>query len=170
MPIASVSAYIRGLLDSLPMPSSLPPMRSYITPPDPNTEATIPTAYVWPSEIDESRDSKTGGTIPRNTGPGTPSGSKPLAHDIDVFIVYMLPNDDPQADSLFPGIVDAAMAALRTSADNAIITDPWTGAQSQLFGVGEVMRGRIVVRAMADQAFNRYDCLLSCPVRELIQA
>ena len=65
------------------------------------------------------------------------------------------------------------MAALRTSPDpggGVPVTDPWVGTVSSLFDVGEVMRGRIVVSATSDQAFNRLDCLLTCPVHELIQA
>jgi hypothetical protein len=173
MPIASVCLYFKGLLDGLPMPGGTPAMRSYIMPPDPNDESQFPTAYVWPADFDESRNPEFAGTIPRNTGPGTPSGQKPIEHGIEIFIVWFQAGDDPDADSMFPGIVDAVMAELRTSPElvgGVPLTDPWTGTQSSLFGVGEVMRGRIVVSATADQAFNRLDCLLTCPVRELIQA
>lgn len=173
MPLASTCSYIRGLLDGTPMPSNLPPLAAHITPPDPNVEANIPAAYVWPADFDESRNPPQGGTIPRNTGPGTVSGNKPIEHSIEVFIVYFMANDDPDADNLFPGIVDAAMANLRTSPDpigGVPITDPWTGVTSSLFDVGEVMRGRITIVATANQAYNRYDCLLQLTVHELIKA
>jgi hypothetical protein len=145
-------------------------MRAFIMPPDPNDESQYPTAYVWPADFDESRNPQAGGSIPRNTGPGTPSGFKPVEHSIEIFILYFQAGDAPDADSLFPGIVDAVDAALRTSADPAQITDPYTGMQSTLYDVGEVIRGRITVSAVADQAFNRLDCLLTCTVHELIQA
>lgn len=161
---------MKSLLDGLAMPSSLPAMRAVIMPPDPNDDSDMPTAYVWPADFDESRDDEQGGAIPRNTGPGTPSGNKAIEHMIEVFIIYFQAGDDPDADSLFPGIVDAVLAAFRTSADPAPITDPWTGATSNLYDVGEVMRGRIVVSATQDQAMNRLDCLLTCTVHELIQA
>ncbi len=173
MPIASTCLYMKGLLDGLAMPGSLPAMRAFIMPPDPNDESQYPTAYVWPADFDESRDPKMAGSVPRNTGPGTPAGNKLIEHQIEVFIVYFQAGDDPDADSLFPGIVDAVTAKFRTSpelAGGVPLTDPWTGMASALFSVGEVMRGRIVVSAVADQAFNRLDCLLTCPVNELITA
>jgi len=170
VPLASTCAYMKSLVDGLTMPGGLPDMAGYITPPDPNVDSQFPTAYVWPSEFDETRNPEFGGTIPRNTGPGTPSGFKPITHMIDIFVVYFQANDDPDADSLFPGIVDAVMAQLRTSADPAPITDPYTGVESNLYDVGEVMKGRIVVSAVEDQVWNRYDCLLVCTVHELIQA
>lgn len=173
MPIASTALYMKSLLDGLNMPGGTLPMRAYIMPPDPNDETQYPTAYVWPADFDESRAGAQGGSIPRNTGPGTPSGFKPVEHSIEIFIVWFQQGDDPDADSMFPGIVDAAMAALRTSPDpigGVPITDPWTGQQTSLFDVGEVMRGRIVVSATSDQGFNRLDCLLTCTVHELIQA
>lgn len=173
MPVASVSSYIKGLLDGLAMPGGLPAMVAYIMPPDPNTQAEYPTAYVWPADFDESRNPDSGGSIPRNNGPGTPAGNKPIEHGIEIFIVYFQASDDPDADSLFPGVVDAVMAALRTSPDppgGVPLTDPWTGMQSGLFDAGEVMKGRITVTATADQGFNRLDCLITCPMFELIQA
>ena len=169
MPIASTLAYVKGVLDQLPMPGGAPNMAAYITPPDPNVEGEIPTAYVWPTDGMESRENP--GTIPRNTGPGTPSGFKPINHSIDVYVVYFGADDDPQADSLFPGIVDAVMFALRTSKDSVTLTDPYNpNVQSTLYNLGEQMHFQLVISAVSDQAFNRYDCLIRCPVLELIQA
>jgi len=161
---------MKGLLDGLNMPSALPGMRAFIMPPDPNDESQFPTAYVWPADFDESRDPGGGGSLNRNTGLGTASGQKAIEHSIEVFIVFFQAGDAPDADSLFPGIVDAAMSALRTSADPAPVTDPYTNAPSTLIDVGEVMRGRIVVSATQDQAINRLDCLLTCTVHEIIYA
>jgi hypothetical protein len=171
VPIAAVTSYIQGVLNNLPMPGlNTPAMVAYVTPPDPNVEAEIPTAYVWPSDGDESRNPADDGTIPRNTGPNTPSGTKPIVHMVDVFVVYFQADDDPQADSLFPGIVDAVMAQLRTSEDPATLADPYTGAQSTLYDLGEAMHYQIVISAVADQAWNRCDSLIRCKATELIRA
>lgn len=170
MPINSVQVYIKGLLDGLPMPYALPNMVAYITPPDPNVEAEFPTAYIWPSNGDESRDAAKGGTIPRNTGPGTPSGFKNIDHTIDVWIVYFGQDDDPQADTAFPGIVDAVMQRLRTSPERPLVSDPLTGIDSALLDIGEKMSYRIELRALSDQAYNRYDGLVTVPLIEVMQA
>ena len=169
MPIASSLAYIKGLLNGLAMPGQLPSMNAYITPPDPNVETDIPTAYVWPTSGDESRDGKAG-TVPRNSGPGTPSGFKDLVHAIDVYVLWFGADDEPDIDNLFPGIVDAVMFALRTSDDPVKVADPYTEQGSTLVDVGEVMNYRITLRSLVEQAYDRYDCLLSLSVLEVIQA
>ena len=132
MPIASPrhrgsSSFWSGLA----MPGGLPNMACYVNPPDPNVEADIPTAYVWAPDFDESRTGDQGGSIPRNTGPGTPSGTKALEHMIEIFLVYFQAGDDPQADTLFFGIVDAVMARLRTSDDPAPSSPTRTPASSR---------------------------------------
>jgi hypothetical protein len=171
MPIASVANYVKSLLDGLAMPGGEQDMAAYIDAPDPNTQTQIPAAYVWPTDVDEKRDPKDAGTFPRNQGPGTPSGFKTEAHSIDVYIVWMGSADDPEGDSIFPGIVDAAMAALRTAYPMpAIITDPYTGAQTQASNIGESMRGQIFVSALEDEGYLRYDAKLTVPVLEVIQA
>lgn len=170
MPIASTCQHIKSLLDGLPMPGGVPDMVAYITPPDPNVEAQIPVAYVWPPDGDESRNPAKGGTISRNTGPGTASGFKAIEHLIDVYVVWFGADDDPDADNQFPGIVDAVMAALRTSPDPQVVTDPYTNVQSQLIDVGERMTYRTTISALSDQAYNRYDALILCPIIEHLQA
>jgi hypothetical protein len=170
MPINSTQTYIQQLLNQLPLPYALPALAAYITPPDPNVEAEVPTAYVWPSDGDESRDASKGGTIPRNTGPGTPSGWKNIEHSIDVWLVWFAQDDDPLADTAFPGIVDAVMYALRTSPERPLVVDPVTQQQTWLLDIGEKMNYRISLRAVSDQAFNRYDGLVNITVTEVLQA
>jgi hypothetical protein len=171
LPITSTLQYLKAQLNGLAMPGGIPNMAAYITPPDPNVEADIPTCYIWPTKGREQRESGRGGTIPRNTGPQTPSGTKPITHMIDLFVVYFGADDDPAADSTFPGIVDAVMYALRTDPeDPAVVTDPWTGQQSQLIDVGETMSYEIVISAVEDQRYNRYDSLIIAEIMELIQA
>jgi hypothetical protein len=170
MPIASTLSFIKGLLVSLPMPGDLAPMNAYITPPDPNIETDVATSYVWPTEGEENRDSEKAGTVPRNSGPGTASGLKNIEHDIDVYVVWFGADNEPDIDCLFPGIVDAVMATFRFSADPATAIDPYTQEQSTLIDVGERMSYRITLRSLVEQAYNRYDCLLSLSVLEVIQA
>jgi hypothetical protein len=145
-------------------------MAAYITPPDPNVETDIPTAYVWPTDGDEARDPDKGGAVPRNSGAGTASGTKGTEHNIDVFVTWFAADDQEGIDSLFPGIVDAVMAAFRFSADPATATDPYTGEQSTLVDVGEKMSYRITLRSLVEQAYDRYDSLVSLSVLEIIRA
>lgn len=172
MPILAAMNYIQGLLSGLPMPGEgIPAMASFVDPPDPYEETNVPTAFVWPTSGDESRDGKNGGSMPRNTGPGTFSGFKPLVHAVDIFVIWAGSGDDPATGSIWLGILDAVMAALRTANPMPrIATDPWTQAQSQISDVGEKMHYETVVSALADQAYNRYDGLIQLPVTEEISA
>lgn len=169
MPIASTQVYIQQLISNLIMPGNAGNLQVYITPPDPNEETDLATAYVWPSEGDESRDPSRGGTVPRNTGIGTPSGYKVFAHHLDIFLIWNGQDDDPQADTWFPGMVDAIMLTLRTSPDPAVAQDPWTGQLTTLIDVGENMSYRITLRSLADQRYNRYDALITLELIELMQ-
>jgi hypothetical protein len=90
---------------------------------------------------------------------------------MEVFLVFFQANDDPQADSIFPGVVDAVMRVLRTSLNPATpLVDPYTEEQSTIFDTGEIIRGRITINATTDQAWNRLDCLLTVTLHELIFA
>jgi hypothetical protein len=169
MPINSVQVYVQNLISGILMPGTAGQLRAYITPPDPNTEAEIPTAYVWPSDGDESRDPSKGGTVPRNTGIGTPSGYKAFEHRLDVYVVWFGQDDDPDSDTLFPGIMDAIMLVLRTSPDPAVAQDPYTEQLTTLIDVGENMSYRITIRALDDQRYNRYDGLISLQLLEIMQ-
>jgi hypothetical protein len=169
VPINSTQTYIQSLLDGMILPYALPSLAAYITPPDPNVEAEVPTAYVWPSDGDESRDPAKGGTIPRNTGPGTPSGWKNIDHSIDVWLVWFAQDDDPLSDTAFPAIVDAVMYKLRTSPERPLVVDPVTEQQSWLLDIGEKMTYRITLRSLMDQSYNRYDGLVNVQVTEVLQ-
>lgn len=175
MSIVATQVYLQGLINNLawPFPTSptpVPNLVAYITPPDPNVEATVPTAYVWPSNGDENRDGARGGTVPRALTLGGASGFKGVIHAIDVYLVYFLANNDPDADNLFPAMVDQVMSALRVSADPVKVTDPYTAIDSWLIDVGERMTYQITVRSLVDQGFNRYDALLALSINELIAA
>jgi len=169
LPLASVIGYMVGLLDNLPMPGGADPMAAYDIPPDPNVQSQIPTVYVWPAKFGEARDPNAGGSsMPRNTGPGTFSGMKLITHRLDLYIVWMAPN----GDGLFPAIVDAVTYALRFAYPMPIrVTDPNVpGLVTQINDVGEVQDGEIFIRALEDEAWNRFDCPLTVPVIEEISA
>jgi|SRR5579875_1400312 len=173
MPVASCLTYVKGLLDGLPMPPGTGGnMAAYILPPDPDEETQVPTAYVWPSQWKETRDPKTGGTVPRNTGWDTPSGTKSIVHTLDVYLTWFQPNEtpDPRSDSLFPGIVDAVCVALRTAPTQVPVTDPYTGQPSTLVNIGEVIDGKTGLVAVSDEVWNRLDSLLTVTVWEIFRA
>ena len=67
-------------------------------------------------------------------------------------------------------MIDAVMYALRTSEEPAVIVDPYTAQGSQLIDVGEAMSYEVVISALEDQRYNRYDSLIIAEVMELIQA
>jgi hypothetical protein len=172
MPIAAVHAFVKGLLDDLPMPLGLPAMAAYLNPPDPNVESEFPTAYILSASGPEKRDPKNAGSMPRNTGPGTPSGDKTIDHTIRILVVYELPSNDPDADTLFAGIMDGAMAALRYSFPNpAILTDPYTGAQTQAANTGEEMTyEKLPPQAISDERLTLWQGIIIVPIIEIISA
>lgn len=170
MPIVSVQNAILSILNNLPMPNGNYLLEAYITPPDPETDYSNPHAFIWPTTGKESRDAREGGAIPRNTGVNTPAGTKPIMHHMEVFVRWYGSDDDPDADSWFPGMVDAIMWALRTCTDPLVVVDPFTEVESTLIGIGENMDYHITIRATEDEAYNMYDALVAVPVLEILQA
>ena len=167
----TIQSYLRAILDGLEMPASIPAAQAFITPPDPRVQAKVPAIYVWPSDGQENRSTELGGTIPRNTGPSTPSGTKGLLHQFDIYVTWFSANQGRQADPLFPGIVDTIMFALRTSLPNpAEMTDPFTGQASTIYNVGETQKYRIGIEATADERWLRYDSLIQCSIWEILNA
>lgn len=166
MSINTVQLYLQGLLDTLPVPNGLQ-VQAYITPPNPETDYTNPHAYIWPAEGQETRSPGMGGTLPRASSPGAFSGTKSIAHILDIFLVWFASNDDPDADTWFPGMVDAVMNMLRVTPTPAVVTDVYTNATSQLIDVGERMTYKIAVSSVADEGFNRYDALITIHINEL---
>jgi hypothetical protein len=172
MPLNSTQTYIQQLINGTPLPGGIPALAAYITPPDPNEEADVPAAYVWPSTGNESRSNSgpAAGTVPRNTGAGTPSGWKNIVHMLDIWLVFFGQDDDPASDTLFPGIVDAVMAVLRTAPNPAPAFDTYTQQPSWLVDIGEKMDYRVDLRALSDQAYNRYDGLITITITEIFQS
>lgn len=172
MPINTTQVYINDLINGMAWPfTNVPPLQSQITPPDPNVDANIPQAYVWPSRGRENRDPRRGGTIPRATSANSGSGLKTQRHRLDIYLVWWGQDDDPDADTLFPGMVDTIMDKLRLSPDTTpVLLDPWTNRESYLIDVGEEMDYEITIRAVVDQRYNRYDALISCVINEVFTA
>lgn len=164
MGLNTAQVYLKDLLDQLPMPNSLT-LQAFITPPDPVVDYVNPHAYVWPSTGEETRL-----TIPRAAYPGAVSGSKCIKHAVDVFIVWFSANDDPDADTWFPGMVDAVMTALRGTPTPADVRDIYTNAESQIINTGEIMTYKIVISAVEDERFNRYDALITVHLEEIFNA
>jgi len=171
VPIVTVQSYVLSLLDGLEMPYGVPAANAYITPPDPRVKARVPAIYVWPSDGTENRSRELGGTVPRNTGPGTASGTKGILHQMDVYVTWFSANPGKQQDPKFPGIVDTIMMALRYSQPNPVeLTDPATGLTSTIYNVGESMHYRIGIEATDDERFVRYDSLLQVSIWEIMNA
>src|SRR6185437_14375841 len=127
MPIVVCQQYLLLLLDGLEMPYGVPAANAYITPPDPRIKARVPAIYVWPADGTENRSRELGGTVPRNPGPGTASGTEGILHQMDVYVTWFSANPGKQQDPKFPGIVDTVMMALRYSQPNPVdLTDPAT--------------------------------------------
>jgi len=150
-----------------------PPLRCFIQPPNPWVEASVPTAFTWFESWDESRgnDRLRAGTVPRAAYQGAPSGTKSIVHTIPLYVVWQGGSPtDPVADSLFPGMLDAIAAAMRSSADPVLITDPWTSLETQLTGLGELFRGHGYLRDLEPQQLQREDALMSVTVTEIMSA
>ena len=176
--------YIKGLLDQMPWPDTMTGLtvpNAYIQPPNPNVQSEIPAIYIWMSRGRESRDSSRlrAGTVPRISGPGGPSGTKPVEHSIPVWLVWMMDSEDPDIDNLFPGMLWAIQEVLRSvaygadsqvTADPALLTDPWTSEQSYLIDLGEVMSYEVYERTLEPQRFLRLDGYIDLQVTEVIAA
>lgn len=153
------------------MPYGKPAAKAYITPPDPRVEAKVPAIFIWPSDGDESRKPDLGGTIPRNAGVNTASGIKGMMHRIDVYITWFSTGTGTSQDPVFPGMVDAVMAALRFSQPNpAYVTDPNTRETWTIYNVGEEMTYRTGMASTKDERQKRYDALITVSCWEVVNA
>ena len=178
MGLASTVNYLKDYLNGLEwqftnLTSPPGPLQAYITPPNPNVLASMPSAYLWFNRGTEARDgAKYGaGTVPRASYPGGPSGTKAIEHTVPVYVVWDGGSPtDPVVNSLFPGMVDAIMAALRVAPDPALITDPWTGQQTQLVDIGERISYLTSLRALEPMRLERLDALLELTVVEVFSA
>ena len=170
MSIVAVQSFLISLLDELPMPYGQADARAFVTPPDPRIQTSIAAIYIWPADGDENRSAELGGTIPRNTGVGTSSGTKGILHRMDVYITWTSGGSGTPQDPIFPGMVDAVMFALRFSQPNPVyITDPNTNLTSTIYNTGEQMTYRTGIESLADQRRKRYDALVNVSIWEIFK-
>lgn len=178
MTLVSCMEYMQTLVATTTWPAAMlalpsPPgaIQVNLTPPNPDVIASAPTASIWFLRGVESRDQDRLriGTLPRNTGPGTASGLKGVDHTIAIYVAWEGTGPtDPNQDTLFPGMIDAMRAVLRTSANPVEVTDPWTGETSWVIDVGELIDYQTSLEALAPMRLNRWDTLLTCTVVEAI--
>ena len=171
MPLVTVSQWVLVVLNGMPLPANTGTLQAFVTPPNPEEDQLDPHAYIWPSSGSEHRES-----IPRagaaNAGTNQ-SGWKTLTHQIDVWLTWFDDNDhDPNPDISFPAVIDAVMAALRTTQDPVLLPDPVTGLNSWVYATGERMTWDFAgVRGTdADQRILRYDARILARILEDIQA
>lgn len=96
-----------------------------------------PLAFVWGGKMKSARES-----MPRNRAGQDGSGFQKYRWMVDIYLSYETVSDttnEPQVDQEFPLFVDAVINALRTDPMPVFITDPTTGAQTQLTQIGEQM-------------------------------
>lgn len=121
----SIQQHVKGLLDGLALPGQLI-LTSYVRPPV-FEGLTGPRCYVWGGAANETRQS-----APRG------QGFKRVRWTIDTWLVYEELSADGD-ETVFPGIVDAVMAVLRSAPMPVPLTDPITSIQTQLVEIGEQM-------------------------------
>jgi hypothetical protein len=158
---------VRDLLDGIGMPGGTEDLAAYLNPPDPNVESDHPTAVILDADGPEKRL-----TMPRNLGPNTSAGDKTISHTIRIVVYYYMASDDPEGDTLFGGIMDGIMKALRTAWPMPVIlTDPYDGSQTQAVNAGEDMSyTRLPPQATKNQRFNLWQGIITVPLLELLEA
>jgi len=168
LPLVSALQYTKGLLDNITVPGvagESGPLTVLVTPYDPD-ESGEARAYVWGGSGNENRLA-----FPRNTGPGTPAGFKNLFHNVEIFLVWFDSDSDPDVDTSFPALLDAVVDALRTCPDPQVVTDPYTGRQTNMVNLGEDMTYTYVPpHSTADQRQLRFDARITARLLELVQA
>lgn len=171
MPIVSTQTYLYGVLNNIPMPYGRANAKAFILPPDPRVQAKIPAIYIWPSDGEENRSAELGGTVNRNTGPGTSSGTKGMMHRMDVYLTWFSAESGKSQDPVFPGMVDAVLAALRFSTPNPVPAyDANLEMGSTIYNVGEQMTYRTGVESTADERQKRFDALITVNCWEIFNA
>ena len=166
--LVSVQTYMQSILDGLEMPYGKPAAKAFITPPDPRVQARIPAIYIWPSDGDGNRSGELGGTVSRNTGVNTASGTRGIMHRIDIYLTWFSANSGKQQDPIFSGMVDAMLFALMTCTPNPIqYQDPNNKMWSTIYNIGEQYTYKTGVESTQDERYKRYDCLLTVNVWEI---
>lgn len=140
MPLFAVQNYIQGVINGIQVPGTNQAMTAWVTPPV-VSNLNGPVAFVWGGQADVSRRAG-----PR--GPAGAAGFKHLAWDIWVWVDYLTNTNADTADSAFPQLLDAVMAAVWSvpatvtiDAGGNVVTPPSSSPNvSQLLNVGEQFR------------------------------
>jgi hypothetical protein len=115
--------------------------------------------------------------VPRIAAPGGPSGTKPVEHSISCWLVWMMDVEDPDVNTLFPGMLWAVQEVFRSvayggnggvTANPALLTDPWTSEQSYLIDLGEVQAYEVFIRTLSPERFLRLDGVIDLSVTEVL--
>lgn len=159
MPLNSITQYMHGQLDSLPIPGGSQILQAFITTPTPG-KLSGPMAFLGDCTSHVDRES-----MPRG------AGFKNLIWTIQIYIAYSSNANSPGIDSQFPLIVDAIMTKLWTTRMPLAITDDITEQGSWVMAVGEKFGfQKPRVRTVGAQQMLYYAARLDAEVRELIQA
>lgn len=158
--------YVKGLLNGLALPLGLGTLTAYVAPPA-VTDASAPLCYIWGAHVTETRE-----TMPRapvgNLGAGA---FKNIRYEMQLWLYYAEYADDPNADALFPAVIDAVTAMLRNTSMNVQLTDSATGTVSTVKMIGEeIQLAYQPVEALEDQRMQLYEALVTVTIWELIQA
>jgi hypothetical protein len=172
MPILTAQCHLVSILTGLPLPGfGGSTLQVFVIPPDPETEETEPTAYIWPATGPEKRQTI---TRPQQGTPGTGgtnAGWKEMEHHFDVFLTWFQFYGDVLPDQSFPVIVDAVMDAFRCTTDPVLVQDPVTFRYSQLYAIGEKMDYEIAVpMSTAQQRTLKHGARVTVNVGEEFQA
>lgn len=125
MSLNAVQLHVLSLLNGITVPGQSDTLTAYVTPPV--VEALDgPRAYIWGGTGREQRRS-----APRGYG------FKRVNWSVDTFLVYETDSESSDLDETFPLILDAVMGALRAAPMPTQLTDPTTGAVSQMTAIGE---------------------------------
>jgi hypothetical protein len=167
--LASVSAYVRSIIDGLPIlyVENMPPLTAWITPPA-LEQADGPRAHVWGGAVD----------ITRQTAPRGP-GFKKWPWVIDVYLVYLTTPDDGLDAEPMPRIIDAVITQFAATTmplfidvyGNPMGPNAVNETDTQIQGIGERIRLQYPTEKMAGpMQMLWYTSLLSVDVLEVVQS
>lgn len=171
MSIVAAQSFVAAQLHGMVPPGDTglrAPITALITPLDPDVNPDgIARCYVWPASGPEKRLA-----MPRNNAAqNNPGGAKQTTHEIQVFMVWMDDPNDQNADVNFPLLIQYVLKVLRTCPSPSLITDPYTGEESQMVNLGEVQAYDFVPpRTLEPQVMRRYDARIRATLVEIFQA
>lgn len=125
MGLNAVQQHVLGLLNNLVVPGQVGTLTAYVQPPTVD-ELDGARAYIWSPTAQGKRQ-----TMPRGRG------FSERNWNVHIWLMYLDSTEDENLDQTFPLLIDAVIAALLVDTMPVFITDPTTGAQSQMLAIGE---------------------------------